>query len=158
MRKWLLAAAGACMAIGALGAPAAQAAPMSIDRLAGVQDFNLTQDVQYSYGGRRYCFYPNGWRGPGFYWCGYNFRRGLGWGGPSGWRGWGGPGPRRMERPRMERRMDMRRGPEMRRGGDMRGMRGDMRGGGRGEMRGGDRGGRGGGGGGEGRGMRGGDR
>ena len=48
------------------------------------------EDVQYYvYGGRRYCFYPDGWRGPGYYWCGYAWRRGFGWGGPMGWRGWG---------------------------------------------------------------------
>jgi hypothetical protein len=27
------------------------------------------------------------WRGPGFYWCGYAWRRGYGWGGGYGWRG-----------------------------------------------------------------------
>lgn len=135
MRIWLYASAGACLWLGTLGVSAAQAAPMSVDRLGGVQDFNLKQDAQYLFGGRRYCFYPNGWRGPGFYWCGYNLRRGLGWGGPSGWRGWNGP--RRVERPRIERRMEMQRNQrrEMRagprgpgRGGEGRG--GEGRGGG----------------------------
>ena len=51
------------------------------------------ESVQYFYGGRRYCWYDNGWRGPGYYWCGYGARYGLGWGGGLGWRGWGG-GPR----------------------------------------------------------------
>lgn len=46
------------------------------------------QQVQFLYGGRDYCWYNNGWRGPGFYWCGYAFRRGLGWGGGAGWHGW----------------------------------------------------------------------
>lgn len=46
------------------------------------------QPVQYFYGGRNYCWYNNGWRGPGFYWCGYASRRGMGWGGGAGWRGW----------------------------------------------------------------------
>ena len=50
------------------------------------------EDTQYFYGGRNYCWYPGGWRGPGYYWCGYAWRRGLGWGGPIGWRGWGGGG------------------------------------------------------------------
>ena len=36
-------------------------------------------------------FYWDGWRGPGWYWCGYEWHRGLGWRGPSGWRGWRGP-------------------------------------------------------------------
>jgi hypothetical protein len=38
--------------------------------------------------GRRYCWYDDGWHGPGFYWCGYARRHGLGWGGGSGWHGW----------------------------------------------------------------------
>ncbi|HZZ31714.1 MAG TPA: hypothetical protein VFE10_06935 [Phenylobacterium sp.] len=45
--------------------------------------------VQYFWGGRNYCWYFDGWHGPGWYWCGYRFRRGYGWGGPEGWRGWG---------------------------------------------------------------------
>ena len=106
MRTWLHAAAGALA--GSLGG--AQAAPMSVDRLAVAQDLSLKQDVQYFYGGRNYCFYPDGWRGPGFYWCGYNWRRGYGWGGPTGWRGWGAPGPRFYGQPRYyDRRPEMRR-------------------------------------------------
>src|ERR1700694_458594 len=38
--------------------------------------------------GRRYCWYDDGWQGPGFYWCGYAWRQGFGWGGGSGWDGW----------------------------------------------------------------------
>lgn len=104
MRKWLYAAAGAFIAAGVMGASGAQAAPMSVDRLAGI-DMSLKQDAQYFYEGRRYCFYPNGWRGPGYYWCGYNWRRGYGWGGPMGWRGWGAPRPHYYERPRPRREM-----------------------------------------------------
>ena len=42
---------------------------------------------QVSFHGRLYCFYTDGWHGPGWYWCGYAFRRGIGWGGPDGWQG-----------------------------------------------------------------------
>ncbi len=42
----------------------------------------------YVWGGRNYCWYPGGWRGPGWYWCGYAYRRGYGWGGGAGWHGW----------------------------------------------------------------------
>jgi len=38
--------------------------------------------------GHRYCFYFDGWHGPGWYRCGYAFRRGLGWGGVYGWNSW----------------------------------------------------------------------
>ena len=27
----------------------------------------------------RVCFYPDGWKGPGLYECGYQFNRGFGW-------------------------------------------------------------------------------
>ena len=51
----------------------------------------LTENVQvYFWNGRRYCWYDDGWQGPGWYWCGYAWRRGFGWGGVYGWRGWGG--------------------------------------------------------------------
>src|SRR5437868_9216815 len=57
---------------------------------------STVEQTQFFYGGREYCWYPDGWHGPGFYWCGYAFRPGFGWGGPIGWRGWrgGGIGPR----------------------------------------------------------------
>jgi hypothetical protein len=55
------------------------------DRLA------LTANVQFVWNGRRYCWYPSGWRGAGWYWCGYAWRRGFGWGGPAGWHGWRRP-------------------------------------------------------------------
>jgi hypothetical protein len=47
----------------------------------------------YLWGGRQYCWYDGGWRGPGYYWCGYAYRRGLGWGGGYGWNGWRGGRP-----------------------------------------------------------------
>ena len=46
------------------------------------------QDAQYLWAGRNYCWYPGGWHGPGYYWCGYAWRQGFGWGGPVGWNGW----------------------------------------------------------------------
>jgi len=53
------------------------------------QNLGLYQKTQFwLWGGRNYCWYDLGWRGPGFYWCGYANRRGFGWGGPVGWRGW----------------------------------------------------------------------
>ena len=35
------------------------------------------EKIDYSYDGRNYCFYPDGWRGPGFYLCGSPYRRGF---------------------------------------------------------------------------------
>lgn len=42
----------------------------------------------YLHEGHRYCFYFAGWHGPGWYRCGFAFRRGLGWGGVYGWNDW----------------------------------------------------------------------
>jgi len=50
------------------------------------------EKAQFFWGGRRYCWYPSGWRGAGWYQCGFAWRRGLGWGGPAGWHGWRHPG------------------------------------------------------------------
>ncbi len=84
MRQWIYAAATA-LSLGAFGAVApAQALPVH-SGLAAPSD---VAQAQFVFGGRNYCFYPNGWNGPGFYWCGYAFRRGLGWGGGAGWHGW----------------------------------------------------------------------
>lgn len=71
--------------------------------------------LPFFFGGHDHCWYDDGWRGPGWYWCGYGYRRGLGWGGPEGYNGWGAhryerdwrpgpgrgaPGPRRDDRRR----------------------------------------------------------
>ncbi|MEJ0092510.1 MAG: hypothetical protein WDN46_03500 [Methylocella sp.] len=69
------------------GAMAAAAAPVA--SLEGLAHNELPlEQAQFAFGGRNYCWYGNGWQGPGWYWCGFAFRRGLGWGGPQGWRGW----------------------------------------------------------------------
>jgi hypothetical protein len=65
--------------------PAPNGLRVAIDTMA------LTETVQlYVFGGRRYCWYFDGWHGPGWYWCGYRWRRGYGWGGGYGWHGWRG--------------------------------------------------------------------
>ncbi|WP_291575355.1 hypothetical protein [Bradyrhizobium sp.] len=47
--------------------------------------------------GYRYCFYFDGWHGPGWYRCGYARRQNLGWGGEYGWQSWSyGPAERRF--------------------------------------------------------------
>jgi hypothetical protein len=45
-------------------------------------------EVQHSWNGRTYCWSESGWKGAGWYRCGFAARRGLGWGGPAGWHGW----------------------------------------------------------------------
>lgn len=63
-----------------------------------IDETNLVEKTAvYIVRGYRYCFYFDGWHGPGWYRCGYAFRRGLGWGGVYGWQGWHyGPAARRF--------------------------------------------------------------
>jgi hypothetical protein len=86
--------------IGLVGA-VDQAGAMPIDRFMPLAATTDVEQAQFFFGGRHYCWYDRGWHGPGFYWCGYAWHRGVGWGGPVGWRGWhrGGPG-RAVVRPR----------------------------------------------------------
>src|SRR5215213_8551159 len=77
----------------------AQAMPITGGAMRDVIDeTNLVEKTAvYVVDGRRYCFYFDGWHGPGWYRCGFAFRRGLGWGGAYGWRGWEyGPAARRF--------------------------------------------------------------
>jgi hypothetical protein len=73
---------------------------------AAAQEQSVIDHVQYRFSGREYCWYDDGWRGPGFYRCGYRLRVGYGWGGPSGWHGWrvGGGDSRGRERIGVEER------------------------------------------------------
>jgi hypothetical protein len=114
MRKHLLTAAMALAVLSAGILAGTRADAMTLGTPAGLgvaaDRVDATENVQYVYGGRRHCWYPDGWHGPGWYWCGYRLRQGLGWGGPVGWHGWSygprggavvvgprryGPGPRR---------------------------------------------------------------
>src|SRR5215471_18201303 len=80
----------------------AQAAPISPQGMkAAAGEQSVIDHVQYRYAGREYCWYDDGWRGPGFYWCGYRLRVGLGWGGPAGWHGWRAAGGEFRERGRI---------------------------------------------------------
>jgi hypothetical protein len=74
--------------LGAQAAPPSQPAPQLIFGVDRAGDMPTLDKVQFLFGGRNFCWYDNGWQGPGFYWCGYAERRGLGWGGGAGWNGW----------------------------------------------------------------------
>ncbi len=95
MRNLVLSIAASAALLGAAPLANAQAAPDG-RLIFGVEPIGApmpVQDVQFLFGGRNYCWYPVGWHGAGYYWCGYANRRGLGWGGPVGWHGWSGNGP-----------------------------------------------------------------
>ena len=90
-------AASVCLA---MAAAVGQANALPIDRFTPSAIPSEVEQAQFFYGGRNYCWYDDGWRGPGFYWCGYAWRRGLGWGGGVGWHGWHrGPGHVGIGRP-----------------------------------------------------------
>jgi hypothetical protein len=95
MRNLFLATAAATSLLGASiaaggaqAAPPSQPAPQLIFGVDRAGDMPTLDKVQFLFGGRNFCWYDNGWQGPGFYWCGYAERRGLGWGGGAGWNGW----------------------------------------------------------------------
>jgi hypothetical protein len=68
----------AALALSTFSITTARAMPIAPLHLDG-GDSALLQETQFIFRGRRYCWYWDGWRGPGWYWCGYAFRRGLGW-------------------------------------------------------------------------------
>jgi hypothetical protein len=87
MRKSLIALSAAAMMLAGVGS--GSAVPINGGLKEAIDNIDLTQHAAvYVVDGRRYCFYFEGWRGPGWYRCGFAWRRGLGWGGVYGWRSW----------------------------------------------------------------------
>lgn len=104
-RFWL--SLTAAMGAGAITMSTVQAAPAAISNGVRVaaDSMNVVEKTQFVFGGRQYCWYANGWNGPGWYLCGYDWRRGFGYGGPMGWHNWHpgdpvhGPGSSHNPRP-----------------------------------------------------------
>lgn len=86
MRKFLLAAGSAGALFVAM--TAGQTAPLRDENTIRLFQSGLLENVDYVWRGKRYCFYDDGWHGPGWYRCGYRHREGFGWGGERGWQGW----------------------------------------------------------------------
>jgi hypothetical protein len=80
----------AALSAGTIMSATAHAVPIGpVGQLSVAADhLNLIENTRYVYRGRSYCWYNHGWNGPGWYWCGYDTRRGYGWGGPRGWNSW----------------------------------------------------------------------
>jgi hypothetical protein len=87
--RFVIVAAGA-LTIGMFAGAAAQAAVQGGAGAlrAASENGSITEQTQFRFGGYDYCWADDGWRGPGWYWCGYAYRPGLGWGGPVGWNNW----------------------------------------------------------------------
>jgi len=93
MRNFLLGVAATTALLStslAVGAAKAESSPQLIFGVDRAGDAASLERVQFLFGGRNFCWYDSGWQGPGFYWCGYANRRGLGWGGGDGFNGWHG--------------------------------------------------------------------
>jgi hypothetical protein len=57
--------------------------------VASSTSFNTAAKAEdFVYQGHKHCWYDNGWKGPGWYWCGYADKKGKGWGGAEGFQGW----------------------------------------------------------------------
>ncbi len=81
----------------------ANAMPLGNSVSDAADELSMVDKAQYVWGGRRYCWYDDGWKGPGWYWCGRYLTPGFGWGGGVGWRGWGRGGFRGGYRRRLPR-------------------------------------------------------
>jgi hypothetical protein len=66
----------------------ASAMPVGGSGKAALAQIGVIEQAQYSYGGKDYCWYDDGWNGPGWYVCGQYTVSGVGWGGAAGWHGW----------------------------------------------------------------------
>ncbi len=81
-------AAGVMAALCGLAAPARAQYPYPYPAPPPVIAPVPVEPYPYLLGNQRFCWYDSAWNGPGWYWCGYAFRRGYGWGGAIGWNGW----------------------------------------------------------------------
>jgi hypothetical protein len=81
-------AIGAIIGLGAASAAQAGIGDGVLGARAALTSASQVENAQFFFGGQNYCWYDAGWRGPGWYWCGYAYRTGLGWGGGDGFRGW----------------------------------------------------------------------
>ncbi len=80
----------AAVAVAGLAATQVAAGPLAdpAGLRAALGAVEITDKAQYTYNGKSYCWYDDGWNGPGWYVCGEYTVRGVGWGGGAGWHGW----------------------------------------------------------------------
>src|ERR1035441_4646155 len=81
-------AATAAVVVGGNAGAASMSAPAAMRTAA--DSLKMTENVQFFWGDHNYCWYDDGWNGPGWYWCDMYLQSGIGWGGGYGWHGWRG--------------------------------------------------------------------
>jgi hypothetical protein len=79
---------GGTLVAGAFALTTPAEAQYGVDVLGGAAAVAGAIAGGYFWGGHQYCWYPDGWNGPGWYWCGEYSEPGVGWGGGEGWHGW----------------------------------------------------------------------
>jgi hypothetical protein len=80
---------GLALAIAAgIALPLAGSAEAAIGSALPSAQILPVEKAQFFFNGQNYCWYDDGWQGPGWYWCGYAWNNGQGWGGAYGWNGW----------------------------------------------------------------------
>ena len=91
--RLIIVAAGA-LALGTFAGATAQAAVQGGAGAirAASENGAVAEQVQFRFGGYDYCWADDGWRGPGWYWCGYAYRPGLAAAGAEGLAGTTGGG------------------------------------------------------------------
>ena len=85
-------AAAAAVVIGGNAGAVPMSTPAAMHTAA--DSLKMTENVQFFWRGHNYCWYDDGWNGPGWYWCDMYLQRGIGWGGGYGWHNWRGGHPR----------------------------------------------------------------
>ncbi len=84
-------AATAAMVVGGNAGAASMSAPAAMRTAA--DSLKMIENVQFFWSGHNYCWYDDGWNGPGWYWCNMYLQSGIGWGGGYGWHHWRGGHP-----------------------------------------------------------------
>jgi hypothetical protein len=84
----------AALAVASFMSAEAGAMPVGGSGKAALEQIGVVTQAQYTWGGSDYCWYDDGWNGPGYYICGQYTVRGVGWGGAAGWHGWARGGGR----------------------------------------------------------------
>ena len=84
-------AATAAVVIGGNARAASMSAPAAMRTAA--DSLKITENVQFFWSGHNYCWYDDGWNGPGWYWCDMYLQSGIGWGGGYGGHHWRGGHP-----------------------------------------------------------------